>query len=479
MQTKYVFVTGGVVSGLGKGITVASLGRLLKARGYKVVTQKFDPYINVDPGKLNPLEHGEVFVTDDGAETDLDLGHYERFIDESLTENSGMTMGKIYRSVLNKEHDGYYKGATLQVIPHITNEIKERIRKPANGNIVITEVGGTVGDIESLPILEAIRQIAHDVGRENVVFVHITLVPYLDYIGEMKTKPTQHSVSDLLSRGIQPDIIVCRSDRLIPVEMREKLALFCNVEARCIIQNINADSIYEVPLLFEDEGFADTLCTKLGLKPIEPDLRQWRALVDKCKSPKSTAEIGLVGQYTELRDAYLSIAEALSHAGIHQEVQLNIRWISDKDEDLSNLNGIVLADGIGEECSQLMLKTADYARKSKIPFLGIACGMHSALLASGAKVSAISQRKGSATCQLPEGSKAQQAYGKLTIEERFRNHFKVEEAKGWLVSEDSAMAELNDHPWYVCVQFHPEYKSRVTRPSPLFESFIKEVKNHE
>ena len=481
MQTKYVFVTGGVVSGLGKGITVASLGRLLKSRGFKVITQKFDPYLNIDPGNLNPYEHGEVFVTDDGAETDLDLGHYERFIDESLSVNNSMTMGKIYWSVLNKERKDEYNGATVQVIPHITNEIKECICKSGNGNIVITEVGGTVGDIESLPILEAIRQIAHDVGRENVVFVHITLVPHLDYIGEMKTKPTQHSVKELLSRGIQPDIIVCRSDRFIPQDIKEKLALFCNVETRCVVQNTNSETIYEVPLQLEEEKLADTLCLKLKLEPRWPDLAEWRNLVNKHKNPSSRATIGIVGQHAELWDAYLSVAESLNHAGIHQSIQVNFQWISEKDlNNLSLVDGIVLAGSVNEECSPWKSKVVEFAREKNIPFFGIGAGMRSAVKsASDEELSTCIQHRGSKTVKLPENSKAFKAYGVAEINERFRNLYEINhslraklEAEGWIISEGGEVAELTGHPWFVCVQFHPEYKSRLTKASPLFESFL-------
>ena len=497
MQTKYVFVTGGVVSGLGKGITVASLGRLLKARGHKVVTQKFDAYINIDPGNLDPLEHGEVFVTDDGAETDLDLGHYERFIDESLSENNALTMGKVYGSVLNKERSSKYNGRTVQVIPHITNEIKEHIRKSANGDIVITEIGGTVGDIESLPILEAIRQIAQEEGRENVVFVHITLVPHLDYIGEMKTKPTQHSVKELLSRGIQPDIIVCRSDRDVPKDMRDKLALFCNVESGCIIQNTNAQSIYEVPLLLEKEKFADIVCNKLKLEISQPDLKEWQALVDRYRQLKDKVTIGLVGQFAELRDAYLSVAESLSHAGIHHGIQVNIQWISDKDVEkdiscLKKVDGIILAGSVDEECASGKIKTVEYALMSGIPFLGIGSGMHS-VLTTLAKQTGFEKgvtlhikergRRGAVSCRLAEGSKVCQAYGTDMIEERFRNHCEITSAlgealidKGWLISEGAAAIELTSHPWFVCVQFHPEYKSRLTKPSPLFADFLKAIR---
>lgn len=494
MQTKYVFVTGGVVSGLGKGITVASLGRLLKARGYRVTVQKFDPYINIDPGNLNPYEHGEVFITDDGAEADLDLGHYERFIDESLTGNSSMTMGKIYWSVLNKERQGDYHGATVQVIPHITNEIKERIFQSRSADIVITEVGGTVGDIESLPILEAIRQIAHDVKRENVVFVHITLVPHLDYIGEMKTKPTQHSVKELLSRGIQPHIIVCRSDRPIPDEMKEKLALFCNIDSRCIIQNINASSIYEVPLLFEEEKFAETICDKLKLPQRKPDLDEWRMLVHKHKTPQGQVTVGLVGKYVSLWDSYLSIVESLNHAGIHQGLQINIKWISDKDVEkdencLSKLDGIVLADCIGEECTLGKINTVLYAKKNKIPFLGIGSGMHNAFVAFAKQdgqeiiVRINTQRRGAMYCKLASGSKVHQIYGTDLIEERYRNYCELTPKQqeylasmGFVLSEKAETAELLGHPWFVCVQFHPEYKSRITKPSPLFVCFLQSMK---
>ncbi|MCL2400813.1 MAG: CTP synthase [Defluviitaleaceae bacterium] len=494
MQTKYVFVTGGVVSGLGKGITVASLGRLLKARGYRVTVQKFDPYINIDPGNLNPYEHGEVFITDDGAEADLDLGHYERFIDESLTGNSSMTMGKIYWSVLNKERQGDYHGATVQVIPHITNEIKERIRQSRSADIVITEVGGTVGDIESLPILEAIRQIAHDVKRENVVFVHITLVPHLDYIGEMKTKPTQHSVKELLSRGIQPNIIVCRSDRQIPDDMREKLALFCNVESRCIIQNINAESIYEVPLMFEEENFADTICKKLNLTPREPDLAEWKALVNKHKNPKKQVTVGLVGRYVSLWDSYLSIVESLNHAGIHQDVHINIEWISDKDVEkdescLSKVDGIVLADCIGEECTIGKINTVLYAKRNNIPFFGIGSGIHNAFVAFTKQmgqeiiIRINTRRRGAMYCKLANGSKVHHAYGTDLIEERYRSYCEITPKQheylaslGFILSEKAETAELEDHPWFVCVQFHPEYKSRITKTSPLFDCFLKAMK---
>lgn len=486
MNTKYVFATGGVVSGLGKGITVASLGMLLSARGFKVVTQKFDPYINIDTGNLNPIEHGEVFVTDDGTETDLDLGHYERFTDISLTENSSMTMGKIYWSVLNKERNGEYGGATVQVIPHITNEIKGRIRTVEEADIVITEVGGTVGDIESLPVLEAIRQLAHDVGRENVIFVHITLVPHLDFVGEMKTKPSQHSVKELQSKGIQPDIIVCRSDRSIPKDIREKLALFCNVEKRCVLQNINVESIYEVPLLFEEESFADIICDKLKLPAKQADLAKWRTLVDQHKNPKSHVTVGLVGRYTELWDSYLSVVESLNHAGIHQGIQINVKWLSDKDvseDTLADVAGIVIADAVGEEFSEGEQKAIHFAQEKNIPFLGIGSGMYAVLKEFAnqidVKLDIEADNRGAKTCKVAKNSKAYEAYKSEEITERYRSYCnipaKLKDAmteKGWLLSENGEIAELSRHPWFVCVQFHPEYKSRVTRPSPIFYDFV-------
>jgi len=487
MGAKYVFVTGGVVSGLGKGITVASLGRLFKSRGFKVVTQKFDPYINIDPGNLDPLEHGEVFVLDDGAQTDLDLGHYERFIGENLTENSAMTMGKIYESVLNKERAGMYKGRTVQVIPHITNEIKDRVQKAGNADIVITEVGGTVGDIESLPILEAIRQIAHDVGREDVVYVHITLVPYLDYAGEMKTKPSQHSVKELLSRGIQPDIIVCRSDRVISAELRDKLALFCNVEAKCIIQNTNAESIYQVPLLLEEEGFADVVCQKLRLPPVKPDLTEWRALVERQLNPKAHVTLGIVGQYVALHDAYLSVVEALHHAGVHHQLQINIKWVHDTEVEakgaaacLSDVSGILIADGIDDLDSAGNSLAADFARQESIPFLGIGggafFGMKSSLKSAGM---VMDKAAGSKQIKLSE-SKVADSYAKDVIEERFRGRFSFDtdsplNQEEWLLFGEQAVAEYKEHPWYVCVQFRPEYKSALTKPNPIFIGFIKQA----
>jgi len=518
VQTKYVFVTGGVVSGLGKGITVASMGRLLKARGYRIITQKFEPYINIDPGNLSPYQHGEVFVTHDGAETDLDLGHYERFIDEELTGRSSITTGQIYWEVLNKERRGGYYGETVQVIPHITDEIMERICQ-TGADFVITEVGGTIGDIESLPVLEAIRQTAHKKGRENVVFVHITLVPYLEYIGEMKTKPSQHSVKELLSLGIQPDIIVCRSDRPIPGKVRRKLALFCNVDEHCVIQNLNADSLYEVPLMLEAEGFADIVCDKLKLSKKEPDLSEWRALV--ARQPKEKVTVGLVGGYVGLQDAYLSVKEALNHAGIHQNVQVNIRWVFDKklakdgaEAWLYDTDGIILPGGAGEPCSEGKIIAAEYARKQGIPFLGIGSGMHSAVIefarnvanrteagsAEDGAVTAIIDyispareksdrsfwKMGAELCTLTENTLIHQAYGTTEISERYRNYCTINpqyqeslKDEGLVISgyskENVISIELPGHNWFVAVQFHPEYTSRITKPSPIFEAFVRAI----
>ena len=389
MSVKYIFVTGGVVSGLGKGITAASLGRLLKARGYRVTLQKFDPYINVDPGTMSPYQHGEVFVTDDGAETDLDLGHYERFVDENLSVNSNITTGKVYWNVLNKERRGDYLGATVQVIPHITNEIKERIYRVGQDDtdIVITEVGGTVGDIESLPFLEALRQASAEIGRNNSLFIHVTLVPYIDGSGELKSKPTQHSVKELLSIGIQPDIIVCRSGLPVPKDMRDKIALFCNVRPQDVIQNLTAPTLYEVPLWLENEGLADAVCHHLGLENTTPDLTEWSKMVDRFKSASGEVTVGIVGKYVELHDAYLSVAEALHHGGIPNSVCVKIKWISSEqitaenaDELLGGLDGILVPGGFGDRGIEGKIQAARYARENKVPYFGICLGMHMAVI---------------------------------------------------------------------------------------------------
>ncbi|MDE6357588.1 MAG: CTP synthase [Eubacteriales bacterium] len=532
MDTKYIFVTGGVVSGLGKGITAASLGRLLKARGYKVTIQKFDPYINIDPGTMSPYQHGEVFVTDDGAETDLDIGHYERFIDENLTVNNNITTGKIYWSVLNKERKGEYLGATVQVIPHITNEIKERVYragKTTQSDIVITEIGGTVGDIESEPFLEAIRQVSYEVSKENVLYIHVTLIPYLSKSGEMKTKPSQHSVKELLSIGIQPDIIVCRTEHEISKESREKLALFCNVDKDCVIQNIDCNSLYEVPLLLEKENLAKIVCRKLSLECKEPDLKDWCDVVNKQKSLEKTVTIGLVGKYVELHDAYISIVESLNHAGIHTGAEVKIKWINAEDIEktdpknlLSNVDAILVPGGFGERGIEGKISAIQYARENKIPFLGICLGMQCTVIEFARNILGLkdaftseiketknpvidimpeqkdvdklggTMRLGAYPCKLAKGTFAMDAYGEEIIYERHRHRYEFNNEyrnamieKGLIisgVSPDEKLVEIVEiskdiHPWFVSVQFHPELKSRPNRPHPLFKEFIKATIN--
>ena len=390
MQTKYIFVTGGVVSGLGKGITAASLGRLLKERGKKVTIQKFDPYINIDPGTMSPYQHGEVFVTEDGAETDLDLGHYERFVDENLSKYSNVTTGKIYWTILNKERKGEFLGATVQVIPHITNAIKERVYrvgKSNNSEIVITEIGGTVGDIESLPFLEAIRQVSADVGRENVLYIHVTLIPYLKKSEEMKSKPTQHSVKELRSIGISPDILVCRTEQEIPNDMKEKMSLFCNVDKDCVIQNLDAETLYEVPLMLEKEGLANIVCKKLKIECPEPNLDDWTNMIQKEKNVSKQVNIGLVGKYVELHDAYISIVESLKHAGVYHDSKVDIKWINSEhvnednlDESLKDVDGILVPGGFGDRGIEGKILATQYAREKKIPFFGICLGMQCAVI---------------------------------------------------------------------------------------------------
>ena len=528
MQTKYIFVTGGVVSGLGKGITAASLGRLMKARGYKVTNQKFDPYINIDPGTMSPYQHGEVFVTEDGAETDLDIGHYERFIDENLTVNSNITAGKIYWSVLNKERQGDYLGATVQVIPHITNAIKDmayRAGKASNSDIVITEIGGTVGDIESLPFLEAIRQMAYEVGRDNVMYIHVTLVPYLSKSGEMKTKPTQHSVKELLSIGIQPDIIVCRTEREMSREMRDKIALFCNVGEGCVIQNIDSESLYEVPLLLEAENFAQLVCQRLKIDSPEPDLAQWRDLVAKQKSIAKSVKVALVGKYVELHDAYLSIVEALYHAGIHHGTDVQVDWINAQDVEengaeayLKGADAVLVPGGFGERGVEGKITAIQYARKNNIPFLGICLGMQCAVIEFARNIAGLTDantsefapeskaqvidlmpeqkdvgvkggtmRLGAYPCKVADGSILFETYGSQLIYERhrhryeFNNEFRDAVTESGLmitgISPDERLVEAielpkTEHPWFVGVQFHPEFKSRPNRSHPLFNGFI-------
>ena len=468
MPIKYIFVTGGVVSGLGKGITAASLGRLLKERGYRVTIQKFDPYINLDPGTMSPYQHGEVFVTDDGAETDLDLGHYERFIDENLSVNSNVTTGKIYWTVLNKERRGDYLGGTVQVIPHITNEIKERVYrvgKEKDTDIVITEIGGTVGDIESTPFLEAIRQVVTEVGRENAVYIHVTLVPYIAGSEELKSKPTQHSTKELLSIGIQPNIIVCRSEKEIPEDMRKKIALFCNVRPEDVIQNLTAPSLYEVPLWLEKEGLADSVCHHLGLPVRKPDLTEWTEMVDRAKNADKTVTIGLVGKYVVLHDAYLSVAEALRHGGIVNDANINIEWINSEEvtrenaaEMLSKCDGIIVPGGFGDRGIEGMIESIRYARENKVPLFGICLGMQMAVIEYARNVLGLSganstefgetpypvidimedqkdvtnkggtMRLGLYPCKLTEGTTSARVYGEPLIYERHRHRWEFNNA---------------------------------------------------
>lgn len=528
METKYIFVTGGVVSGLGKGITAASLGRLLKARGYRVTIQKFDPYLNIDPGTMSPYQHGEVFVTDDGTETDLDLGHYERFIDESLTMNSNVTTGKIYWSVLNKERKGEYLGGTVQVIPHITNEIKNKVYaagKDAGIDFVITEIGGTVGDIESEPFIEAIRQVSRDVGKENVLYIHVTLIPYLKMSGEMKTKPTQHSVKQLLNVGIQPDIVVCRTEYKISDESKAKIALFCNVSNECIVENIDCSSLYEVPLLLEKEKLANVVCKRLGVPCPEPVLDDWLDVVNKERAINSDVEIALVGKYVELHDAYLSIVESLHHAGIHSSVKVNIRWINSEEIEergadalLDGINGMIVPGGFGTRGVEGKIEAVKYARENKIPFLGICLGMHCAVIEFSRNVAHLkdahtaeiapetkypvidimpdqknidnlggTMRLGAYPCKLSENSICMELYKTNLISERhrhryeFNNDYKAQlEQKGLKIagtSPDGRLVEIveldkTDHPYFISVQFHPEFKSRPNKPHPLFIGLV-------
>ena len=534
MAVKYVFVTGGVVSGLGKGITAASLGRLLKARGYKVTMQKFDPYINVDPGTMNPIQHGEVFVTDDGTETDLDLGHYERFIDESLDKNSNVTTGKIYWSVLQKERHGDYGGGTVQVIPHITNEIKDRFYKPKSeddNRIAIIEVGGTVGDIESQPFLEAIRQFQHEIGHENAVLIHVTLIPYLKASGEMKTKPTQQSVKELQGMGLWPDVLVCRSEYEISEEMKAKIALFCNVPVNHVLQNLDVEYLYEAPLAMEKEHLAQVVCDCLKLDCPEPDLEDWKAMVNALRHPTKEVNIALVGKYIQLHDAYISVVEALKHGGIAQHATVNIKWVdsellnnSNVEEVLGDMDGILVPGGFGDRGIEGKITAIEFARIRKIPFLGLCLGMqlsvvefarhvvgyndaHSieldpntthpviALLPEQDGIEDIggTLRLGSYPCVLDKSSLAYKLYGEETIHERHRHRYefnndyrKVLTENGMMLSGISPdgriveMVELPDHPFFIGTQAHPELKSRPNRPHPLFRGFVEAaVAKHE
>ena len=527
MAVKYVFVTGGVVSGLGKGITAASLGRLLKARGCQVTMQKFDPYINIDPGTMNPIQHGEVFVTEDGTETDLDLGHYERFIDENLDKNSNVTTGKIYWSVLQKERHGDFGGGTVQVIPHITNEIKSRFYRPKTQDedrIAIIEVGGTVGDIESQPFLEAIRQFQQEIGHENAVLVHVTLIPFLKASGEMKTKPTQASVKELQGMGIQPDILVCRSEYPLTDEIRRKIALFCNVPVSHVLQNLDVEYLYEAPLAMEREKLADVVLEILRLENRKPDLTDWEDMVKSLRNPKYTVNIGIVGKYTQLHDAYLSVAEALKHGGIFCRTKVELTWIDSEelneknlDQSLHAVDGILVPGGFGNRGTEGMILAVQYARIHKIPFLGICLGMQMAIVefarhvlgyedansielnpASCHPVIALmpdqeqvedlggTLRLGSYPCLLAECSKAAELFGMREIRERHRHRYEVNNAyrkeleeHGMTIAGTSPdgriveMIELSDHPFFEGTQGHPEFKSRPNHAHPLFGGFVK------
>ncbi len=522
---KYIFVTGGVVSSLGKGIAAGSLGRLLVERGLSVTIQKFDPYINVDPGTMSPFQHGEVYVTDDGAETDLDLGHYERFIDRSLSQQSNVTTGRIYQTVISKERRGEYLGSTVQVIPHITDEIKAAARRAAPGHqVVIVEIGGTVGDIESLPFLEAIRQFRQELGRDNALFVHLTLVPYIAAAGELKTKPTQHSVRELMEIGIQPDILVCRSERPLSPDIKRKIALFCNVDFQCVVESPDVRSIYEIPLRFHDQGLDREVCERLRLETPEPDLTAWRKMVDRILNPSRRVRIAVVGKYTDLHDAYKSVHEALLHGGIPHDAGVDIEWVaSDRftDQDaagrlLKGFVGLLVPGGFGERGIEGMVQGVRWAREHGLPFFGICLGMQVAIIEFARHVCGMTDtnstefepdcptpvialmpsqrnvsdlggtmRLGAYPARLRQGSRAAQAYGTTEISERHRHRWEVSNAYRDLLAEHGLrlsgqspdgglveVVELPDHPWFIGCQFHPELKSRPTRPHPLFAAFI-------
>jgi len=531
-MVKYVFVTGGVVSGLGKGITASSLGRLLKARGYHVTMQKFDPYINMDPGTMNPIQHGEVFVTDDGTETDLDLGHYERFINENLDKNSNVTTGKVYWTVLNKERRGDYEGGTVQVIPHITNEIKDRFYKAKDENeetISIIEIGGTVGDIESQPFLEAFRQFQAEVGRENAIMIQVTLIPYLKSSGEMKTKPTQMSVKSLQSMGIWPDILVCRSDYPVDEQMRKKIALFCNVKPEHVLQNLDARSLYEVPLMMEEENLAGAVCDCLHIPCPEPDLTKWKQMVDDFHNPEHNVKIALVGKYVSLHDAYISVNEALKHGGIAHKANVIIDWVDSEEltpdnleEKLGSANGIIVPGGFGTRGIEGMILAIEYARTKKRPYLGICLGMQLSIIEFLRHVAGITDatslefdenaknpvitflpgqnneidlggtlRLGAYPCKLAEASLAMKLYKKELISERHRHRYEVNNdfrdaltENGVLLSGLSPdgriveMMEIKDHPFFIATQAHPEFKSRPDDAHPLFAGFIDAALTH-
>ena len=538
-NTKYIFVTGGVVSSLGKGITAASLGRLLKSRGYRVTIQKFDPYINIDPGTMSPYQHGEVFVTDDGAETDLDLGHYERFIDINLSKNSNTTTGKIYQSVINKERRGDYLGGTVQVIPHITNEIKERVFRVGqqdNADFVITEIGGTVGDIESLPFLEAIRQVKKDVGKNDVLYIHVTLVPYISAAGELKTKPTQHSVKELRSIGISPDIIVCRSEKPISKEMREKMARFCDVDPDAVIQNLTARSIYEVPMLMEEQGLDTIVLRKLEMEDKPKDMQGWHDMVARIlKKYDKKVTIAVVGKYVALQDAYISITESLRHAAVANEAELDIHWVNaeeieaddtDMAKVMAGVDGILVPGGFGNRGIEGKIKAIQYAREHKIPFFGICLGMQCAVIEFARHVCGMADanssefnpnsthpviylmpeqldvedlggtmRLGLYPCKVYPDTLTSKAYNAELIYERHRHRYEFNNAfreeivgKGLVLGgtlPNGRLVEIvelpeSEHPWFLGAQFHPEFKSRPTNPHPLFREFVgAAVKHHQ
>jgi CTP synthase len=532
MSTKYIFVTGGVVSSLGKGITSASLGRLLVERGLKVTMLKFDPYINVDPGTMSPFQHGEVYVTDDGAETDLDLGHYERFIDRSLSQMNNVTTGRIYQSVITKERRGEYLGSTVQVIPHITDEIKAAIKRLApDHDVVITEVGGTVGDIESLPFLEAIRQFRQEVGRDHTLFIHVTLVPFVAASGELKTKPTQHSVRELMEIGIQPDILVCRTERELGEAVKRKIALFCNVDFGCVIENRDVPTIYQVPLLLHEQGLDRQVCQRLDLDVKEPDLRPWRAMVQKILEPSRRVQVAVVGKYTDLTDSYTSIREALVHGGIANDAGVDLTWIASDDfrdqteagRLLAGYDALLVPGGFGVRGVEGMVEAVRWAREHQLPFFGICLGMQVAiieftrhvcqlpetnssefaaecenpvisLLSSQRDVENLggTMRLGAYPCRLRPGSRVAQIYGTDQVSERHRHRYEVNNSYRDLLAEygmrctglspDGSlveMVELPEHPWFIGCQFHPELRSRPNRPHPLFASFIKAALEHQ
>ncbi len=526
-KQKYIFITGGVVSGLGKGITAASLGRLLKSRGLKVTAQKLDPYLNVDPGTMNPVQHGEVFVTDDGAETDLDLGHYERFIDESLSQNSNLTSGRVYWKVISDERKGVYGGQTIQIIPHVTNEIKRYISRNAEtgADVCLVEIGGTIGDIESQPFLEAIRQFAVEYGRENCVFIHVTLVPYLAASDELKSKPTQHSVKEMLALGIQPDIIVCRTEHPLTDDIKNKIALFCNVSKECVIENNNCDILYAVPMMLKEQKMDEVVMKKLGIDAPNQDLSDWEEMLYALRNPKQTVKIALVGKYVELHDSYISVNEALKHGGISTMSAVDIHWIDSEsleadnanlDEILGDMDGILVPGGFGSRGIEGKILAANYARTHGIPYLGICLGMQIAIIEfarnvlnmQGANSAEINPetpfplidilpekknisnlggtlRLGQYPCILNEKSKSYQLYGEKEIFERHRHRYEVNNdyrdslLQGGMIFAGTSpdnhiveMIELPDHPWFIACQFHPEFKSRPNKPHPLFRGFV-------